>query len=130
MQMTRNTSSITGLKQPNLIRNLLMAMYSQIDFQNLSGSEEATMPDDSAEQGSFYLQDSRNYVGNAMLWWAKDDRGYTTDLTNAETYSKEVALYKHSARPSDIPWPKAYIDGKTQRTVDMQYVKRSEAIAQ
>ena len=77
----------------------------------------------------FYLQDSRGYVGNDVLWWAKDGNGYTTDLSKAQTYTKEEAQRMHTSRPSDIPWPKPYIDAKTRPAVDMQYIKRDEALA-
>lgn len=76
----------------------------------------------------FYLQDSRSYVGNDVLWWRKGGKGYTSDLREAEIYTREEAQRQHDARPSDIPWPKAYIDGKTRPAVDMQYIKRAEAI--
>lgn len=76
----------------------------------------------------FYLQDSRGYVGNDVLWWAKDGIGYTTDLSKARIYTKDEAQRMHLARTSDIPWPKDYIDGKTRPAVDMQYIKRSEAL--
>ena len=77
----------------------------------------------------FYLQDSRSYVGNDLLFWAKNGKGYTTDLRLAEVYSKDVAERMHQARETDIPWPKDYIDNKTRPAVDMQYVKRDEALA-
>jgi len=77
----------------------------------------------------FYLQDSRSYVGNDMLWWCPKGAGYTTDLRKAAVYTLEEAQAKHDSRPTDIPWPKAYIDGKTRPAVDMQYVKRAEALA-
>ncbi|TCS35839.1 hypothetical protein EDC30_109138 [Paucimonas lemoignei] len=77
----------------------------------------------------FYLQDSRSYVGNDVLWWAKDGNGYTTDLSKAHVYTKAEALALHESRETDIPWPKSYIDGKTRPAVDMQYIKRSEALA-
>ena len=77
----------------------------------------------------FYLQDSRSYVGNDMLFWAKNGNGYTTDLRRAETYTREEAQAKHDSRETDIPWPKEYIDAKTRPACDMQYVKRSEALA-
>lgn len=76
----------------------------------------------------FYLQDSRSYVGNDMLFLAKDGAGYTTDLSKAETYSRELVQSMHEIRPSDIPWPKAYIDAKTRPAVDMQYVNRTDAL--
>lgn len=77
----------------------------------------------------FYLQDSRSYVGNDMLFWAKDGNGYTTDMRNAEVYTKAEAIAQHQTRETDIPWPKEYIDSKTRPAVDMQYVKRAEALA-
>lgn len=77
----------------------------------------------------FYLQDSRSYVGNDMLFWAKGGKGYTTDLRQAETYTREEAQARHDSRSTDIPWPKPYIDAKTRPACDMQYVKRDEALA-
>jgi len=76
----------------------------------------------------FYLQDSRGYVGNDVLWWAKDGKGYTTDLRKAHIYSKEDAVKQHQSRYTDIPWPKKYIDAKTRPAVDMQYINRAEAL--
>lgn len=77
----------------------------------------------------FYLQDSRSYVGNDILFWAKDGKGYTTDVSKAHVYSKADAMAQHASRRTDIPWPKAYIDAKTRPAVDVQYVRRSEALA-
>jgi hypothetical protein len=77
----------------------------------------------------FYLQDSRSYVGSDMLFWAEQGNGYTTDLRKAHVYTKAEAVAKHQSRETDIPWPKTYIDGKTRPAVDMQYVKRDEALA-
>lgn len=76
----------------------------------------------------FYLQDSRDYVGNDVLWWAKDGNSYTTDLSKAQAYSQEAAQSQHNLRNSDIPWPKDYIDARSRPAVDMQYIKRSEAL--
>jgi rubrerythrin len=76
----------------------------------------------------FYLQDSRSYVGNDVIWWGKDGKGYTTDLSRARIFTKDEAQRMHLDRTSDIPWPKDYIDGKTRPAVDMQYIKRSEAL--
>ena len=35
----------------------------------------------------YYIQNG--YVGNAILWWAENSRGYTTDFTKAGKYTKE-----------------------------------------
>lgn len=76
----------------------------------------------------FYLQDSRSYVGNDVLWWEKDGKGYTTDLSKAHVYTKAEAVEKHEKRETDIPWPKDYIDARTRPAVDMQYIERAYAL--
>ena len=76
---------------------------------------------------TFYLQDSRSYVGNDVLWWAAHG-GYTTDLSKARLFSIDDAQRQHNVRETDIPWPKDYIDAKTRPAVDMQYINRSEAL--
>lgn len=76
----------------------------------------------------YYLQDSRSYVGNDVMWWAWNGKGYTTDLRKAHVYTKEEAQRRHDARPTDIPWPKDYIDAKTRPAVDMQYINRKQAL--
>ncbi len=74
----------------------------------------------------YYMQDSRGYVGNDVLWWGLE--GYTTDLSKAQTYTQDEAQRMHNNRRTDIPWPKDYIDAKTRPAVDMQYIKRDEAL--
>jgi len=76
----------------------------------------------------YYLQDNRSYVGNDILFWAKDGKGYTTDLSKAHIYSKEDAVSQHKCRETDIPWPKDYIDARTRPAVDMQYVDIETAL--
>ena len=75
----------------------------------------------------YYLQDKRSYVGNDILWWAEKG-GYTTDISEAEIFTKESAVKQHQCRETDIPWPKEYIDQKTRPAVDMQYVDISTAL--
>ena len=75
----------------------------------------------------YYLQDSRGYVGNDVLWWAKNGNGYTTDLSKAHVYTKEEAIRKNKSRGTDIPWPKDYIDARTRPAVDMQYIRLEDA---
>lgn len=77
----------------------------------------------------YYLQDSRGYVGNDMLFWAKEGNGYTTDLSKAHIYTKDQAVAQHNMRHSDIPWPATYIEARTRPAVDMQQVKREEALS-
>ncbi|MPV69419.1 hypothetical protein [Burkholderia sp. BE17] len=75
----------------------------------------------------FYLQDSRSFVGNDVLWWADPD-GYTTDLRKARLFTRDDAQQHHNVRETDIPWPNEYIDAKTRPAVDVQYIRRDEAL--
>ena len=78
----------------------------------------------------YYLQDSRTYVGNDVLWctyvgndvlwWKVGDSGYTTDLRQAKVFSREEALRQNTIRSTDIPWPKYYIDHISRPAVDFQ----------
>lgn len=76
----------------------------------------------------FYLQDSRNhaYVGDGLSFWAKDGKGYVTDLAKAELFTLDQAT---GYRDTDIPWPKDYIDARTRLGVDCQVVEINEAFA-
>jgi hypothetical protein len=80
------------------------------------------------ENDEFYLQDSRQTVGNDLLWWCVDGAGYTTDLSRAWVISKEKAMSFNRSRETDIPWPKAYIDERTRPAVDCQNVSLKEAL--
>lgn len=61
-----------------------------------------------------------------MLFWAKRG-GYTSDLRKAKVFTKEDAESYGRIRPTDIPWPKEYIDSKSRPAVDFQYVNKSGA---
>ena len=73
-----------------------------------------------SESNSYYIQDSRSYVGNCMMFHALEWNGYTCDLTRALVVTKEVALQTMLHRPTDIPWPKEYIDEMARPMVDHQ----------
>ena len=80
--------------------------------------------DKPANDDQFYLQDSRDYVGNSMLFWRKGG-GYTTDLTQAEVFPKDSALKQHRDRDTDMQWSKEYIDSLAKPVVDTQVADRS-----
>jgi hypothetical protein len=69
----------------------------------------------------FYLQNDRGYVGNDISWW-KSGGGYTTDLEQAEVFTKEKAFKQQMSRATDVPWPKKYIDEHVTHVIDMQTV--------
>lgn len=67
----------------------------------------------------FYLQDARQVVGNAILWWSTDWKGYTCDLRNAHVFTEEE-LRKVKPRKTDIPWPKDFVDAHQMPVLDIQ----------
>lgn len=72
----------------------------------------------------FYLQDARTFIGNDMVLWRRGG-GYTTDVSQAALLTRRRAIAQNECRPTDIPWPKDYIDGKTRPTVVVQYIDRA-----
>jgi hypothetical protein len=70
----------------------------------------------------YYIQDSRYYVGNCVLFWAMDRHGYTTDIDKAGLYSEEEAVAICKNRDTDIMWSEPYIKGRVQLTCDSQYL--------
>lgn len=89
----------------------------------LAGEREKALP-----ETGFYLQDRRKFVGNDMLWWAKDGNGYTTDLHKAHVFSEDE-MRKGSSRETDVFWPVAYINSHARPAVDHQHTKRDEVRA-
>lgn len=80
------------------------------------------LPDDSM----FYVQDKRNYVGNSVLWWGKDENGYTIDPRKAMKVSKEYILSK-KWRKTDIIWESTEVENNISWHVDAQYLKHNKS---
>lgn len=99
-------------------------------YKNMLAAAPVAPQDDArdAAEDLWYLQDTRSYVGNDVVWWAKDGNGYTTDVSKAQAYTREKAFRQAAMRGCDRAWPKAYIDGKTRPAVDMQYIKHEDAM--
>lgn len=66
----------------------------------------------------FYIQDSRNYVGNNVLWWRVNGQGYTTNLAEAHKVDENWV-----GRASDILWPCDQINAGATLQFDMQKLK-------
>lgn len=78
----------------------------------------------------YFVQDKRQYVGNDMLFWAKNSNGYTTNLDLAEIFTEEEIgrFLSPNSRETDIVWPMDYILSISSRTVDMQHVDHFKVI--
>lgn len=74
------------------------------------------------EETFYYIKNG--FVGNAVLWWGQDSKGYTTDINKAGRYTKEESL-KIIKRPEDTAWECDYIDNNLmarKTIIDMQYL--------
>lgn len=72
----------------------------------------------------YYIQDSIQYVGNCVVFWAKNSNGYVTDISKAGLYSEEEAIAICKNRDTDIMWSENYIKDRLQLTCDSQYIDR------
>lgn len=79
----------------------------------------------------FYIQDTRQFVGNCPVWWGPNGRGYVTRLDEAGRYTEQEAIKQNRTRDTDIPWPCAEIDAIARPTVDFQHMRpRAERLAE
>ena len=61
----------------------------------------------------YYIQDTRQIVGNCMLWWGPNRAGYTTQLEEAGLYPKKEAEEICRNRRTDRAWPKDLVESNT-----------------
>ena len=77
----------------------------------------------------FYIQ-NEGFVGNALIWWAIDSHGYTTDIRIAGKYPYEDAK-RICVRDEDHAYSVDYIDSLEEAKkviIDSQYVSSKEEI--
>ncbi len=77
----------------------------------------------------YYIR-NEGYLGNALMWWAKDSKGYTCDIKQAEKYTEPEARGICS-RPQDSAYECEYIDNllKAQKLIiDSQYVDNEKRL--
>ena len=62
------------------------------------------------DEEMYYIQNG--FSGNAVVWWAKDSKGYTSNLNEAGKYTKEFAFNQVACgRSGEYAWPCSYVDG-------------------
>jgi len=83
------------------------------------------LPDDEM----FYVQDARNYVGNAVLWWGLNSNGYVCDIHKAQKYTKDEIVKRFGdGRETDVIWPASHVEKAVKEIVDAQYLKREYSV--
>lgn len=79
----------------------------------------------------YYIQNkNQGFIGNSIVFWAKNSNGYTSKLENAEQFTYEEAKQICEGNPQkNKAWPVDYIDNNhgTARVTDSQYLDK-EAI--
>lgn len=92
-------------------------------------NEEQMNKLDSVKKTEYYIQNG--YVGNAIVWWRANGKGYTTDFNDAGRYSEEDAKQISNNREQDIAWDCDYVDNckAAQKVIiDGQYLNRDFTI--
>lgn len=69
----------------------------------------------------FFIQDKRQYVGNCMVFWKKEGRGYTTDLNDAWLVDADW-----KERETDVLWPEGLMRSLAKPRVDIQDVPQDK----
>lgn len=69
---------------------------------------------------TYFIQDTRSYVGNSVLWWRADGKGYTTDLEDAWEVDEDKACRIERNRETDKAWPADVARAAARTHVDVQ----------
>ncbi len=76
---------------------------------------------------TYYVQDRRNYVGNAVLWWGLNRNEYTADIRQAQKYTG-AELKKRTWRDTDVMWESEHVETAVREYVDMQYLNKENSL--
>ena len=74
-----------------------------------------------------YIQDTRQHVGNSVLWWCPNGAGYTTHIDKAGKYTKAEAR-RTTQRHTDRLWPCSHVDKHWSHHVDMQHLNYDRSV--
>lgn len=73
----------------------------------------------------FFVQDTRSYHGNAVVWWAKGG-GYTSHLDDALECDAAAAKNIEENRDTDKAWPAKLVRSAASLHVDVQRLRKAE----
>ncbi|HHA2975152.1 TPA: hypothetical protein ACOFD8_002518 [Stenotrophomonas maltophilia] len=115
------------------IADRALEVVAQIDAQVYARepNAEPNRLTDTAQANLFYIQDTRQVVGNCPMWWGPNGSGYVTRLDEAGRYTEQEAIRQNRTRETDIPWPCSEIDALARPMVDCQHMRpRAERLAE
>lgn len=77
----------------------------------------------------YYIEDTRQVVGNCVLWWGKDRAGYFCALDDAGLYSGMEAadIVGLRSEKTDVAWPRELVEASAVRHVRSEPLSRLRA---
>lgn len=69
------------------------------------------------EKEMYLIQDTRQFCGNCIFWWAPDRAGYVCNVDEAGRYTEEEARRIEGIRGTDVAWPENLVLKYTVRHV-------------
>jgi len=82
-------------------------------------------------KNKFYIQRKGAYLGNALMWWKKNKRGFTPDLNQALKVDLEEAISIVKNKDRDVAYQCVYIDTLSQGKqiiIDSQFVDSAKQL--
>jgi len=74
----------------------------------------------------YYIQDTRQIVGNCPMFYKHNNNGYTSNLDEAMVVGEKEAVRMVEMRDSDRAWEFTYLNGLARRTIDVQNWKKTK----
>jgi hypothetical protein len=72
----------------------------------------------------YYMINRQGFTGNCVVFWAKDHKGYTTDIEKAHEFSESEARSIEGNRTAECAIPKLEVVQAARMTVDFQHLDR------
>jgi hypothetical protein len=72
----------------------------------------------------YYMINRSGFTGNCVVFWAKDHKGYTTDIEKAHEFTESEARSVEGNRLSECAIPKLEVIQAARQTVDFQHLDR------
>lgn len=72
----------------------------------------------------YLMIDKRSFVGNDVLFWAKNHRGYCTSIDQAHVFDEDEARKIEAGRSTDVAIPYSEAEKVARRCVDFQHLDR------
>lgn len=71
----------------------------------------------------FYIQHTKHYAGDYVLWWGPKQSGYTFDLEKVGLYTEEEAKKIEALRGQEKAWPEATVRRAATKAVSIGYLR-------